>query len=279
MSNKYPALFIVAVNVAIVAFLFDNKNAILFSLLFPVFFWLASLVGLLTESEYFDPLMLDGTSVVSIVGFGMYVYQLTEDTMKYWFLGWYCFFVLIFTNSVFKFRYYSGNELVFFVFEFFLLGIASYLLTFTGYVPWGVIWIFFLPIPLFVMLMIYENFAPSNSKQYVLLKALLGTLAILSIGYIGMFADISPPFSCVQDSACNHGSSLHGTGENADEKGLCKCLDSSWVKTSFDRICLPCPVRGIAKDCCGNFLSQDNVKTLSCDNTESSTAFKCVDSL
>ena len=112
-SQPYFSVFIVAVHVALVAFLFDKKHVILFSLLIPIFFWFASLTSLYTKSQYFNPRILDITSVVCVIGFGIYVYKLTDTMMKYWFLGWYTVFVLIFTNVIFKYRYGEHNKMFF----------------------------------------------------------------------------------------------------------------------------------------------------------------------
>ena len=114
------------------------------------------------------------------------------------------------------------------MFEFSLLLTAIYCLTYTQYIPWEIVWIFSLPVPLFVLLIVYENFLSSLSNRHVLLKAVLGTLAILSTGYIGLYADVSSALICSNDNGCPHGSSRQGTGEYVNS--LCKCLDSSWFK-------------------------------------------------
>ena len=274
-SRNLVALLIILANIVLVVFLYDEAHVMLFSLVVPFVFWFVSITEYITQSEYFDPLVLNATSLVSVLAVGLYAYTLEASTLRYWFMGWYLAFVGVFVELVFKFRYKAGNEYLFFVSQSFLFLMAVYLISYTPYVPWGILWIVLLPIILFLLMVFSETFVQLTSRNHVVLKSIIGVLAIVCIGYIALFARPDDGFECLLDTACPHGSARRGTGQLV--RGNCRCINSHWFKSSSFGICLPCSMAlGSEVDCCGTPLTQQNIETLRCGTVTEKFSFSCV---
>lgn len=255
---------IVLTNLLLVVFLFDNKHVVFASLLIPMGFWFGAITQYISGSDYMNSYVLNLTSIISVSAVGLYMYSLSDGLMRHWFMTWYLVFLAIFIDLVFRFRYNKGNEYLFFVVQCLLLFFSVVSWSQTKYVPWDIYWISLIPIPFyFILAFLTPFFKKLTRKQIVLVKAISGTLAIICAGYVASFSEVNENVPCVNDLDCPHGSSKSGTGQRVNS--ICRCLDASWFKVAFFEICLPCASAfNNAQDCCGNSLTADNIKTLSC---------------